>query len=91
MFRGVELSNADKTHMQYDPALAELRCSVFHLTDATMRGYYDEIVDRGIRFIHGYPSAIAIFAAFLVRAGPRALVANQRRFSDVRALWCRSV
>ena len=29
VFRGVELSNADKTHMQYDPALAELRCSVF--------------------------------------------------------------
>ncbi len=69
VFRGVELSNADKTHMQYDPALAELRCSVFHLTDETMRSYYDEIVDRGIRFIHGYPSAIAIFAAFLVRAG----------------------
>jgi phenylacetate-CoA ligase len=69
VFRGVELSNADETHMQYDPALAELRCSVFHLTDATMRGYYDEIVDRGIRFIHGYPSAIAIFAAYLLRAG----------------------
>jgi phenylacetate-CoA ligase len=69
VFRGVELSNNDETHMQYDPALAELRCSVFHLTDPTMRGYYDEIVDRGIRFIHGYPSAIAIFAAYLVRAG----------------------
>jgi phenylacetate-CoA ligase len=68
VFRGVELSNAEATHMQYDPALAELRCSVFHLTDATMRGYYDEIVDRGIRFIHGYPSAIAIFAAYLARA-----------------------
>jgi phenylacetate-CoA ligase len=69
VFRGVELSKAEATHMQYDPALAELRCSVFHLTDATMRGYYDEIVDRGIRFIHGYPSAIAIFAAYLARAG----------------------
>ena len=69
VFRGLELSNAEATHMQYDPALAELRCSVFHLTDATMRGYYDEIVRRGIRFIHGYPSAIAIFAAYLLRAG----------------------
>jgi phenylacetate-CoA ligase len=69
VFRGVELSNAAETHIEYDPALAELRCSVFHLVDATMRGYYDEIVDRGIRFIHGYPSAMAIFAAFLVRAG----------------------
>jgi phenylacetate-CoA ligase len=69
VFRGVELGDAGETHMQYDPALAELRCSVFHLTDATMRGYYDEIIDRGIRFIHGYPSAIAIFAAYLLRAG----------------------
>jgi len=69
VFRGVELSNTDETHMQYDPALAELRCSVFHMTDATMRGYYDAIVNRGIRFIHGYPSAIAIFAAYLLRAG----------------------
>jgi phenylacetate-CoA ligase len=69
VFRGLELSNADATHMQYDPALAELRCSVFHLTDATMRGYYDEIVRRCIRFVHGYPSAIAIFAAYLLRTG----------------------
>jgi phenylacetate-CoA ligase len=69
VFRGLELSNADPAHMEYDPALAELRCSVFHLTDATMRGYYDAIVRRKIRFIHGYPSAIAIFAAFLIRAG----------------------
>jgi phenylacetate-CoA ligase len=69
VFRGLQLNNAAPSHVEYDPALAELRCSVFHLTDATMRGYYDEIVRRGIRFIHGYPSAIAIFAAFLMRAG----------------------
>ncbi|HML06957.1 MAG TPA: CoF synthetase [Xanthobacteraceae bacterium] len=69
VFRSVALDDADATHMQYDPALAELRCSVFHLTDATMRGYHDEIIARGIRFIHGYPSAIAIFASFLARSG----------------------
>jgi len=46
--------------MQYDQALAELRCSVFHLTDETMRGYYEAIRARGIRYIHGYPSAIAV-------------------------------
>jgi phenylacetate-CoA ligase len=69
VFRGLELSNADPAHMEYEPALAELRCSVFHLTDATMHGYYEAIVGRKIRFIHGYPSAIAIFAAFLVRTG----------------------
>jgi phenylacetate-coenzyme A ligase PaaK-like adenylate-forming protein len=69
VFRGLELSSTDASHMEYDPALAELRCSVFHLTDTTMRGYHDAIVGRGIRFIHGYPSAIAIFSAYLVRTG----------------------
>lgn len=69
VFRGVELDRSTPPHMQYDPALAELRCSVFHLNDETMRGYYDEVRARGIRYIHGYPSAIAIFAAFLERAG----------------------
>ncbi len=69
VFRGLELSNTDPSHMEYEPALAELRCSVFHLTDETMRGYHDAIIRRGIRFIHGYPSAIAIFSAYLVRTG----------------------
>lgn len=69
VFRGVELSSSEKPHMQYDHGLAELRCSVFHLTDETMRGYCEQIRARGIRFIHGYPSAIAIFASFLNRSG----------------------
>jgi len=68
VFRGVNIGTVGQT-MRYDPALAELRCSVFHLGDDAMRGYHDAIVARGIRFIHGYPSAIAIFAAFLLRAG----------------------
>ncbi len=69
VFRGVELDRSEPPHMQYDQALAELRCSVFHLTDETMRGYYEAIRARGIRYIHGYPSAIAVFAAFLQRSG----------------------
>ena len=69
VFRGVELSSSEKPHMQYDQGLAELRCSVFHLTDETMRGYCEQIRARGIRFVHGYPSAIAIFASFLNRSG----------------------
>jgi phenylacetate-CoA ligase len=69
MFRGVELSEGTLPHMQYDAALRELRCSVFHLSDQHMARYCDEIRARRLRFIHGYPSAIAIFAAYLVRAG----------------------
>jgi phenylacetate-CoA ligase len=69
VFRSLDLGGSEQTCMQYDPALAELRCSVFHLSDETMGRYHEEIVARGIRFIHGYPSAIAIFSAFLLRAG----------------------
>jgi phenylacetate-CoA ligase len=68
VFRGVELLS-DARHMNYDAGFAELRCSVFHLTDAVMGGYCEEIRRRRIRFIHGYPSAIAIFASFMLRAG----------------------
>ena len=69
VFRSLDLGGDDQTVMQYDPALAELRCSVFHLSDDNMRSYHDAIVKRDIRFIHGYPSAIAIFASFLLRSG----------------------
>jgi len=69
VMRGVELHDSGGAHMQYDPSLGELRCSIFHLTDDTMRAYRDAIVARRIRYIQGYPSAIAIFASFLVRSG----------------------
>src|SRR5208283_3799378 len=69
VFRGLELSGSREPHMEYDPALAELRCSVFHLNDANMLGYHREILARHIHFIHGYPSAIAGFASFLLRTG----------------------
>jgi phenylacetate-CoA ligase len=68
VMRGVELGAAG-AHMQYDASLAELRCSVFHLSDDVMRSYYEEMRRRGIRYIHGYPSAMAVFASFLLRSG----------------------
>jgi phenylacetate-CoA ligase len=69
VLRGVELYGSGRRHMQYDASLGELRCSVFHLSDEVMRAYRDEIAGRGIEFIHGYPSAIALFASFLLRSG----------------------
>jgi phenylacetate-coenzyme A ligase PaaK-like adenylate-forming protein len=69
VFRGVELSEGKLPHMQYDAGLRELRCSVFHMSDQQMARYYGEIRARRLRFVHGYPSAIAIFAAYLQRAG----------------------
>ncbi|MEH3147862.1 MAG: CoF synthetase [Methylobacterium frigidaeris] len=73
VFRGVEIR--DPSRMHDEPALGELRCSVFHLSDPVMAGYLAEIRRRGIAFLHGYPSALSIFAAYILRAhGPLAQI-----------------
>jgi phenylacetate-CoA ligase len=69
VFRGLDLIDRRERHMEIEPALRELRLSVFHLDDATMASYAREIRKRDIKFIHGYPSAISIFASYLVRTG----------------------
>lgn len=69
VLRGVEIDGRGGAAIAYDMGLRELRCSVFHLTDAAMRDYHDAIVRHGIRFIHGYPSALGIFSSFLLRSG----------------------
>ncbi len=69
VFRGVEIQDAGSVSIERDPALAEMRFSIFHLTDAVMRRYYDAIKDSGIVHLHGYPSAIGMFASFLLREG----------------------
>jgi phenylacetate-CoA ligase len=70
VFRGVETDGPE--HMHYEPALAELRCSVFHLSETAMAAYLHEIRRRGIAHLHGYPSALGIFADFVLRrGGPR--------------------
>jgi phenylacetate-CoA ligase len=69
VFRGFDLIDGENRHMEFEPALKELRLSVFHLSDEVMRQYVDAIRQKGIKFIHGYPSAIAIFAEYLVRSG----------------------
>ena len=84
VFRGVELPSETR-HMHYDAGLAELRCSVFHLTDATMRGYCEEVRRRGIRFIHGYPSAIAIFASIPAARRIGAAAGDRRCVPDLGA------
>ncbi len=70
VLRSTEIQGgAGDVRMQFDAGLAELRCSVFHLTEETMRLYAAEIRRRRIRYLHGYASAIAIFADFARRAG----------------------
>jgi phenylacetate-CoA ligase len=69
VFRGLDIAVGNDRHMEAEPALKELRLSVFHLNDATMAQYLAEIRRRGIAYIHGYPSAIAIFCEYLTRSG----------------------
>lgn len=69
VFRGVLIHDVQRRLMEYEPALRELRCSPFHMSDAAMAIYANAVRQRGIRYLHGYPSALAIFAAFLDRGG----------------------
>ncbi len=66
VFRGVEVLDAA---MERDEALAELRFAIFNLTDEVMTGIHRAIDDSGIVYLHGYPSAIGMFASFLMRSG----------------------
>jgi len=69
VFRGLDLGKGETRDMEIEPALKELRLSVFHLNDESMARYLAAIRERNIEFIYGYPSAIAIFCDFLERTG----------------------
>ncbi len=69
VFRGMYIHDGLRQHMEYEPALGELRCSTFDLTDEPLTRILEAIRKRRIRFILGYSGTISIFAAFLVRTG----------------------
>ncbi len=69
VFRGVQIHDVSAKPMEFEPALGELRCSPFHLTPDAMAAFAAEIRRRNIRYLHGYPSALAIFAAYLLETG----------------------
>lgn len=67
VLRGVQIQDVDRNPIEWEAALRELRCSPFHLTDAHMAAYVAAAKRRRIRYIHGYPSGIAILARYLLR------------------------
>jgi phenylacetate-coenzyme A ligase PaaK-like adenylate-forming protein len=69
VLRGVHLARVDRNPWEYNRPLRELRLSPFHLTDAWMAKYCELMRRHGVSFLHGYPSALAIFAAYVLRAG----------------------
>ncbi len=60
-FRGFSLDATGKRLHEWDPALRELRLSVFPMTVDDADAYLDLIDARGITYFYGYPSAIELF------------------------------
>jgi len=68
VFRGLHLQDVDRTPWEFEPSLGELRLSPFHLTDHWMNKYCALIARYNASFLHGYPSALDIFASYVLRS-----------------------
>lgn len=69
VLRGFGLDPGGRFIHEWEPALKELRLSVFPMTRADAALYLDLIDARGIRYLYGYPSAIELFCRHLSRLG----------------------
>lgn len=70
-FRGFSLQDDGARIHEWDPALRELRLSVFPLTVEDAARYLDLIDQRRIQYFYGYPSAIELFCRHLRKLGRR--------------------
>ncbi len=103
-FRGVEFRNSDHgVYWQFNPIYNEIQFSPFHMTDDNLRDYIACMKQFSPSYLHGYPSAIAILANYVLRnsvdidsLGLRAvLLGSEALFRDQReiiesALGCRA-
>lgn len=69
VLRGFGLDPRGKRIHEWEPALKELRLSVFPMSTADVDLYLDLIDARGIRYLYGYPSAIELFCRHMSRLG----------------------
>lgn len=68
VLRGFRLDDSGAT-VAWDPALRELKLSVFPLGEAEVGRYLDLIDARGIRYINSYPSALELFCRIMLQMG----------------------
>lgn len=69
VLRGFGLDPKGKYLTEWEPALRELRLSVFPMTHDDV-GYYIDLIDRyQIRYLYGYPSAMELMARHMSRIG----------------------
>jgi phenylacetate-coenzyme A ligase PaaK-like adenylate-forming protein len=69
VLRGLLLTAVDQRPYEWEAGLKELRCSPFAMTEANLNLYLEQIEERGIAFLHGYPSAIEILCRHFWRTG----------------------
>jgi phenylacetate-CoA ligase len=71
VLRGFRLPALHGQVHEWEPALRELRLSVFPMTIDDASLYLDLIDKQEIRFLYGYPSAIEVFCRHMCRLGRR--------------------
>ncbi|MDF1599551.1 hypothetical protein PZ895_07160 [Mesorhizobium sp. YIM 152430] len=69
VLKGFRMKGAEDRLFEWEPALNELRLCVFPMSRADVALYIDLIDARGIRFLHGYPSAIEVFCRHMLALG----------------------
>src|SRR5690606_1856977 len=69
VLRGFGLDPGGQYIHEWEPALKELRLSVFPMTRSDVELYLDLIDARGIRYLYGYPSAIELMCRHMDRLG----------------------
>lgn len=52
---------------QLNPIHNEIQFSPFHMSDMNLYAYVDKFIEYQPEFIHGYPTAIDVFAEFILR------------------------
>lgn len=66
VLRGVGLDHRGGISSEWEPALRELRLSVFPMSRADVARYADLIDERAVSYLYGYPSAIDLMARHLI-------------------------
>jgi phenylacetate-CoA ligase len=71
VLRGFGLDPRGTYTSEWEPALRELRLSVFPMTHDDVRVYLDLIDRHKLQYLYGYPSAIELMCRHMVRIGRR--------------------
>lgn len=69
VLRGVGLDGRGRITSEWEPALRELRLSVFPMTRQDVAHYADLIDEHGVRYLYGYPSAIDLMGRHMITLG----------------------